>query len=204
MHLRKYVGVFGGKPCELGDLKQIEGFGACLFQRIVEQNGVGLIPAAANGSVWVRIHDLWLRPHGGQALVDLYARVVVCRREVEAIARPDEQTPLALLGGEQLGDHPVDVFGPRRRPDGNVKGVEAVGEELARVGTLDEVEGALLVRTEQEGAVEVYDEEHATRFRQGDGLEEGLRDVMLRRIGHAARGLARGQALSICRCCCMF
>lgn len=48
-----------------------------------------------------------------------------------------------------------------------MKGVDAIVEELARVGPLDEVEGVALVGAVEECAVEVHDDEDAARLAEG-------------------------------------
>lgn len=48
-----------------------------------------------------------------------------------------------------------------------MEGVDAVVEELAGVGPLDEVEGVALVGAVEQRAVEVHDDEDAARVAEG-------------------------------------
>lgn len=125
-------------------------------------------------------------PDGRQALVDLDSSGVVGGGEAELVAGPDDDALCALGGGEQLRNHLVDVFGAGRGPDGDVEGVDAVVEELAGVGPLDEVERVALVGTVEERAVEIHDDEDAARLAEGERGRQGLGDVARRGIWDAA------------------
>lgn len=167
VNLRKDIQRFGLEALKLGQLEDVVWLAAALFDRVVDQHGVCLVPALAVGRGRVGSEHAGVVPDGRQALVDLDAGGVVGGAEAELVAGPDDDALCALGGGEQLRDHLVDVFGPGRGPDGDVEGVDAVVEELARVRPLDEVEGVALVGAVEERAVEVHDDEDATGLAEG-------------------------------------
>lgn len=167
MNLRKDIQRLGVEALKLGQLEDVVRLAAALFDRVVDQHGVCLVPALAVGRGRVRGEHARVVPNGRQALVDLDAGGVVGGREAELVAGPDDDALCALGGREQLRDHLVDVFGPGRGPDGDVEGVDAVVEELARVRPLDEVEGVALVGAVEERAVEVHDDEDAAGLAEG-------------------------------------
>lgn len=167
MNLRKDIQRLGVETLKLGQLEDVVRLAAALFDRVVDQHGVCLVPALAVSRGRVRGEHARVVPNGRQALVDLDAGGVVGGRETELVAGPDDDALCALGGREQLRDHLVDVFGPGRGPDGDVEGVDAVVEELARVRPLDEVEGVALVGAVEERAVEVHDDEDAAGLAEG-------------------------------------
>lgn len=195
MNLWKHVQRFVVEALELGQLKDVVRLAAALFCRIINQHGVCLIPALAVGGSWVGGQDLRVVPDGRQALVDLNAGRVVGGGEAELVAGPDDDALGALLGGEQLRDHLVDVFGAGRGPDCDVEGVDAVVEELARMGALDEVEGVSLVGAVEQSSVEVHDDEYAARLAEGRGGRQGIGHVARRGIWDAAGCSAGDDAL---------
>lgn len=144
--LWQHVGRLVAEALKLGELEDVVGLAAALFGRVVDQDGVCLVPALALGGGRVGGHDAGVVPDAGQALVALDAGGVVGGGEAELVAAPDEEALGALLGGEQLRDHLVDVFGAGRGPDCDVEGVDAVVEELVSMRPLDEVERVPLVR----------------------------------------------------------
>lgn len=194
MDLRQHVGRFVGETLKLGQLEDVVGLAAALFSRVVDEDGVCLVPALALGGGRVGGGNGWVVPDAGEALVALDAGGVVGGGEAELVAAPDDEALCALLGGEQLGDHLVDVFGAGRGPDGDVEGVDAVVEELAGVGPLDEVEGVALVGAVEQRAVEVHDDEDAAGVAEGRRQREGLGDVEGRGVGDAAGCFAGGDA----------
>lgn len=113
MDLGQDVLGFGSEARELGYLEQVEGLAACLFERVVDQDGVCLIPAATCVGSRVRRHDAGIGPDTGEALVDLDLGVVVGRGEAKLVAGPDQEAAFALFGGEQLLDHLGDVLRAR-------------------------------------------------------------------------------------------
>lgn len=168
MNLRKDIQRLGVEALKLGQLEDVVRLAAALLGRVVNQHSVCLVPAlTVGGGRRVGGQHAGVVPDGRQALVDLDAGGVVGGGEAELVAGPDDDALGALGGGEQLRDHLVDVFGAGRGPDGDVEGVDAVVEELARVGPLDEVEGVALVGAVEERAVEVHDDEDAARLAEG-------------------------------------
>ncbi|GKT85079.1 LOW QUALITY PROTEIN: elongation factor 1-gamma [Colletotrichum tofieldiae] len=172
---------------EFGDLEEVVRLAARLLERVVDEHGVGLVPAAAVCGVRVRRLHVLLTPDHIQALVDLHAQLVVGVRQAEAVAAPDGEDAAAVrapvglataaraaAGGaqEELVAHGLDVARTGRGPDDDMEGVEAVLQEAPGVGPLDEGGCLAAVRAVEEGAVEVHDDEDGAR-----GGEEGRRDV---------------------------
>lgn len=77
-----------------------------------------------------------------------------------------------------MRNHLLHIVRPCGGPDCNVEGVEAVGEEVARVRTLDEVGGAAAGWTIEEGAVEIDDDQYTARNGKCDRWEERLREIL--------------------------
>lgn len=187
MNLGQDMGRLGLQAGELGHRQDVVGLAPALLARVVDQHGVGLVPARAGGGVRVGGPDARVVPEAGEPLVHLDAGVVVVAREAEAVAGPDDDAARALVGREELGDHVVYVLGPRGRPYRQVERVEAVLEEAPGVGALDEVRRAPGRGPVEEGAVEVEDDEDAARLGEQRGRREGLRQVVRGGGGDAAR-----------------
>lgn len=175
---------------ELGQRDGVVRFAASFLGAVVNQDGVSLVPATA--LVRETSPDDGVVPKGGQALVALDARVVVGGREVELVPAPDGHDLAQVVGGQQGGDHALDVLGARRGPDDDPKGADAVLHKLGGVAPGEEPGGLFAVGAVQDGAVEVDDDEEGARVGAAPGQERGAHEVGGRGVGDAARGPARG------------
>ncbi|TLD25442.1 hypothetical protein PspLS_05765 [Pyricularia sp. CBS 133598] len=133
---------------KLGHADEVVRLAAGLLDRVVDEDGVALVPALALGKAGMRDRDLWVQPQSGQALVDLDALGVVV----------DEAVPLRLVR-DQVVDHGADVGRLGRRPDGNPEAREEVVEKGQCVRSGDEGLG-VLGRAVEEGAVQVQDDQY--------------------------------------------
>lgn len=199
MDLRQDVARLVVVAHELGDLDEVVGLGAGLLQGIVDEDGVGLAPPPAARVGWVGAGDLGGAPQGREALIALHAPVVVGRREAELVAAPDGDDALVLLGRHQLGAHAADVVGLRRRPDDDGEGLDAVGQEAARVGPLHELRRVLPARPVQQRPVQVDHHQDLARVRQEQRRQRRVHQVRRRRVGHAARRRRRLRPLVLGR-----
>lgn len=77
MDLRQHIGRFVGEPLKLGKLEDVVGLTTALFGRVVNQDGVCLVPSLALGGGGMRSDNVWVVPDAGQALVALDAGGVV-------------------------------------------------------------------------------------------------------------------------------
>ena len=74
--------------------------------------------------------NLFIVPHGREALVNLHFIVVLCGREAEPVTAPFRDYLFPLLWREELRAHFLHIFGPRAGPDHDVE----VGEEILQEG----------------------------------------------------------------------
>lgn len=169
---------------ELGQCNGVVRLTACLLGAVINQDRVPLAPAP----VLVRVG----RPHHGvvpqcsKALVALRACFVVGRGEVEFLAAPDRDDLLAVVGRQELVHHAQDVLGPRRGPDDDPKGLDAVPHKLGRVAPCEEPGGLPAVGAVQDGAVEVDDHQQRAGVGAALGQEGGAYEVGGRGVGDAA------------------
>lgn len=164
-----------------------------LFDRVINQHRVALIPAAALETgplAWIRALDERIVPELGEALVALCALVVVLLRQAELVAAPDANNLPTEGLVEQLFDHAADILGFGRGPEDDPEGLNTVRDERLSVATALKIGGVLAIRTEQKGAVEIDDNEQRAGMVATLGQEGGAYQIGVCGIGDAAGLLA--------------
>lgn len=195
MDQRQYLGRLMDVAQELGYRNEVVRLAARLLDRVVDEDGVALVPAVALAELRVGGGDDGVVPQAGEALVALHAAVEVVGREAEALAAPDGDDALELPRRQQLAAHGVDVLCARAAPHDDPEGVDAVLHEAAGVRARHNVRRAAPARPVHHRAVEVDHHEHRPRRRQPHRRERRPQQVLRRRLRYAARLLARGHLL---------
>lgn len=187
MYLREHVAPLVGLARELRHLDEVIRLGAGLLDRVVDEQRVALVPAFSLRGLGVAGLDGRVGPQRRQPLIADDAVLVVLGGKPEAVAAPDRDDAVALLGAQQLLAHAVHVARRRRRPDHHEEGLDAVAQEGARVRPLHEPRRVVPpVRPVQHRAVQVDDHEDLAVVRERERRQRRAPQVRRRRVRDAA------------------
>lgn len=189
--LRQYVAGLVHVTLKLGELDDVVRLRASLLLGVVNEHRVGLIPTLAQVSLRVARGHVGVAPDALQSLVALDPIVVIFGAQAEGVAAPYGSETLAVGIRHDLGHHPANVLGLGRRPDGHDERLQAVLQERSREGPLNKRRALPGIRSVEQRAVEVHDDEDAARHIELRRGTSGLRNVSRARVGHTA-GLRAG------------
>lgn len=167
MYLREHMQSFFS-AIELRYAQKVPWFGARLFERVVNEDGITPVPGTTRGSFRMRRLQSRVGPETFKALVALDALTVVLGAEAELVAAPDGNKASEVgrvTATKKLGAHGGHVLGPGGRPNSHPESVDGVLHEISSKRTFDEHVRSTTIWTEEEGPVEVHYHEDGPRLR---------------------------------------